>query len=56
MADSRNSAQIVFIVFVGLWLGMMATVGVLVPLTVFSYLTDKQVAGMVAGQIFKNAG
>jgi hypothetical protein len=56
MVYGRNSAQLVFLVFVGLWLGMMATVGILVPLTVFSYLSDKQVAGMVAGQIFKNAG
>jgi hypothetical protein len=34
----------------------MIAVGLLVPMTIFSYLTDKQVAGMVAGQIFKNAG
>jgi hypothetical protein len=34
----------------------MVAVGLLVPMTVFGYLTDKQVAGMVAGQIFKNTG
>jgi hypothetical protein len=33
----------------------LTTIGFLVTPTLFNYLDDKQVAGMIAGEIFKNA-
>jgi hypothetical protein len=56
MTNSYINSQRVFICLTGIWVGLMMAVGLLVPMTIFSFLTDKQVAGMVAGQIFKNAG
>ncbi len=56
MTNSYTNSQRVFICLTGIWVGLMMAVGLLVPMTIFSFLTDKQVAGMVAGQIFKNAG
>ena len=56
MSNSYNQSQRIFICLIGIWVGLMAAVGLLVPMTIFSYLTDKQVAGMVAGEIFKNTG
>ena len=56
MTNNYSNYQRVFICLIGIWVGLMIAVGLLVPMTIFSYLTDKQVAGMVAGQIFKNAG
>jgi hypothetical protein len=46
-------AQRLFIVVAGLWVGSILTVGYLVAPVIFSTLTDRQVAGMVAGSIFK---
>ena len=48
------TAQRVFMMMAGVWVGIMSAAGLLVPMTIFNYLTDKQVAGMVAGEIFKN--
>jgi hypothetical protein len=56
MTNTYTNSQRVFVCLTGIWVGLMIAVGLLVPMTIFSYLTDKQVAGMVAGQIFKNAG
>jgi hypothetical protein len=56
MSNSDTNSQRIFVCLTGIWVGLMIAVGLLVPMTIFSYLTDKQVAGMVAGQIFKNAG
>jgi len=56
MTNSYTNSQRIFVCLTGIWVGLMMAVGLLVPMTIFSYLTDKQVAGMVAGQIFKNAG
>ena len=41
------------VVAAGLWVGSILTVGYLVAPTIFGTLTDRQVAGMVAGSIFK---
>jgi hypothetical protein len=46
-------AQRLFILVAGLWVGSILTVGYLVAPVIFSTLTDRQVAGMVAGSIFK---
>lgn len=46
-------AQRLFILVAGLWIGSILTVGYLVAPTIFGTLTDRQVAGMVAGSIFK---
>jgi hypothetical protein len=37
----------------GLWVGSLLTVGYLVAPAIFSTMTDRQAAGMVAGSIFK---
>jgi hypothetical protein len=57
MSDSADFpiAQRVFLMFSGLLFGGLATVGFLVTPTLFHVLDDKQVAGMIAGEIFKNA-
>ena len=46
-------AQRLFILVAGLWVGSILAVGYLVAPVIFSTLTDRQVAGMVAGSIFK---
>ena len=46
-------AQRLFILVAGLWVGSILTVGYLVAPIIFGTLTDRQVAGMVAGSIFK---
>ena len=46
-------AQRLFILVAGLWVGSILAVGYLVAPAIFSTLTDRQVAGMVAGSIFK---
>jgi len=46
-------AQRLFIVIAGLWVGSLLTVGYLVAPAIFSTMTDRQAAGMVAGSIFK---
>ena len=57
MSDSADFpiAQRVFLMFSGLLFGGLATVGFLVTPTLFHVLDDKQVAGMIAGEIIKNA-
>jgi len=50
-----SSAQRVFLIFSGLLFGGLTTIGFLVTPTLFNVLVDKQVAGMIAGEIFKNA-
>lgn len=44
-----------FTILASLWIGGLIGIGFLVAPTLFIYLTDKQVAGMIAGEIFKNA-
>lgn len=46
-------AQRLFILISGLWVGSLLTVGYLVAPAIFSTMTDRQAAGMVAGSIFK---
>lgn len=46
-------AQRLFLFISSLWVGSLITVGYLVAPTLFATLTDRQVAGMVAGAIFK---
>ena len=52
-ASSHSGAQRLFTLFAGLWVGSLLAVGYLVAPTIFNTLTDRQVAGMVAGSIFK---
>jgi hypothetical protein len=46
-------AQRIFLFISSLWVGSLITVGYLVAPTLFATLTDRQVAGMVAGAIFQ---
>ena len=50
---NHMGAQRLFIVIAGLWVGSLLTVGYLVAPAIFSTMTDRQAAGMVAGSIFK---
>ena len=50
-----SPAQRVFLMLSGLLFGGLTTIGFLVTPTLFNVLADKQVAGMIAGEIFKNA-
>ena len=52
-APSHLGAQRIFILIAGLWVGSLLTVGYLVAPAIFSTMTDRQAAGMVAGSIFK---
>jgi hypothetical protein len=52
-ALNYTSAQRLFALVAGLWVGGLLTIGYLVAPTIFNTLTDRQVAGMVAGSIFK---
>ena len=52
-APNYLSAQRLFILIAGLWVGSLLTVGYLVAPAIFSTMTDRQAAGMVAGTIFK---
>ena len=52
-APSHLGAQRIFIMIAGLWVGSLLTVGYLVAPAIFSTMTDRQAAGMVAGSIFK---
>ena len=47
------AAQRLFILIAGLWVGSILAVGYLVAPAIFSTMTDRQAAGMVAGSIFK---
>ena len=51
--SSYLEAQRIFILIAGLWVGSLLTVGYLVAPAIFSTMTDRQVAGMVAGSIFR---
>ena len=46
-------AQRLFILIAALWVGSLLTVGYLVAPAIFSTMTDRQAAGMVAGSIFR---
>ena len=52
-APKHHGAQRLFILIAGMWVGSILAVGYLVAPTIFATLTDRQVAGMVAGSIFK---
>lgn len=52
-ASNHLGAQRIFILIAGLWVGSLLTVGYLVAPAVFSTMTDRQAAGMVAGSIFR---
>ena len=52
-APNHLVAQRLFIVIAGLWVGSILTVGYVVAPAIFSTMTDRQAAGMVAGSIFK---
>jgi hypothetical protein len=52
-ASKHIGAQRLFILVAGLWVGSLLTTGYLVAPTIFNTLTDRQVAGMVAGSIFR---
>ncbi|QWE29680.1 DUF4149 domain-containing protein [Polynucleobacter sp. AM-7D1] len=46
-------AQRLFILITGIWVGSLLAVGYLVAPAIFSTMSDRQAAGMVAGSIFK---
>jgi hypothetical protein len=52
-APNHIGAQRLFILIAGLWVGSLLAVGYLVAPAIFSTMTDRQAAGMVAGSIFK---
>jgi hypothetical protein len=52
-APNYWGAQRLFILIAGLWVGSLLAVGYLVAPAIFSTMTDRQAAGMVAGSIFK---
>ena len=52
-ASKHAVAQRLFTLVAGLWVGSILTAGYLVAPTIFNTLTDRQVAGMVAGSIFR---
>ena len=43
-----------FLLVIGIWLGLVCGVGYLVAPSIFKVLADRQVAGVVAGEVFKN--
>jgi hypothetical protein len=50
---NHDGAQRLFILIAGLWVGSLLAVGYLVAPAIFSTMTDRQAAGMVAGSIFR---
>ena len=52
-APNHDGAQRLFILIAGLWVGSMLAVGYLVAPAIFSTMTDRQAAGMVAGSVFR---
>ncbi|CAM3708692.1 DUF4149 domain-containing protein [Polynucleobacter arcticus] len=52
-ASNYIGAQRLFILIAGLWVGSLLAVGYLVAPAIFSTMTDRQAAGMVAGSIFR---
>jgi hypothetical protein len=57
MQKGSNSflAQRIFLMISGVLFGGLTTIGFLVTPSLFFVLADKQVAGMIAGEIFKNS-
>jgi Domain of unknown function (DUF4149) len=49
----HNRTQRIFILITGLWVGSFITIGFLVVPILFSSLGDRQVAGLVAANLFK---
>lgn len=52
----HTTAQRVFVYIFALWLGSLVTIGYVVAPVLFSTLHDTQVAGMIAGQLFRIEG
>lgn len=50
------TAQRLFAFVLSLWVGSLITIGYIVAPTLFVTLTDRQVAGMVAGALFRVEG
>ncbi|NCX56478.1 MAG: DUF4149 domain-containing protein [Burkholderiaceae bacterium] len=50
------TAQRLFVFILTLWVGSVITVGYIVAPALFATLTDTQVAGMVAGTLFRIEG
>ena len=50
------TAQRLFTFILALWVGTLTTIGYIVAPTLFATLTDRQVAGMVAGALFRIEG
>jgi hypothetical protein len=51
--SNHLGAQRFFVLIAGLWVGSLLTVGYLVAPAIFSTMTDRQAAGIVAGSIFR---
>ena len=49
-------SQRVFLYVFALWLGSLVTIGYLVAPVLFATLSDTQVAGMIAGKLFRIEG
>lgn len=52
----HTTAQRVFVYIFALWLGSLVTIGYVVAPVLFATLHDTQVAGMIAGQLFRIEG
>ena len=50
------TAQRVFLYVFSLWLGSLVTIGYLVAPVLFATLSDTQIAGMIAGRLFRIEG
>lgn len=50
---NHDGAQRLFVLIAGLWVGSLLAVGYLVAPAIFSTMTDRQAAGMVAGSVFR---
>ncbi|NBV00359.1 MAG: DUF4149 domain-containing protein [Burkholderiaceae bacterium] len=55
-SSDHPRAQRLFLLLVALWVGTLITIGYIVAPTLFATLTDTQVAGMVAGVLFRVEG
>jgi hypothetical protein len=51
--SNHDGAQRLFVLIAGLWVGSLLAVGYLVAPAIFSTMTDRQAAGMVAGSVFR---
>ena len=54
--DMYPTAQRLFLYIFALWLGSLVTIGYLVAPVLFATLSDTQVAGMIAGRLFRIEG